>query len=250
VLAFDHRVQFVDMAAPHGAGHDRIVACKKLIAEGARQGAEGLSGAGVILDDRFGEEIFPGVTGCGRWVARPVELPGSRPLKFEAGNALGMHLRTWPGEHVAKCLVYMHPDDPPDLRRQQLDRLRELQAACIATFREFLIEVIPPADMPSDATTVARALEQIYAADVVPDWWKLPPSTNVACWDAITQVIRRNDPIAAACFCSDWKRAKRTCSADSAWRRALRWSRDLPWAARFSPTWPPRGLPETRGTPK
>ncbi len=48
--------------------------------------------------------------------------------------------------------------------------------------------------MPSDATTVARALEQIYAADVVPDWWKLPPSTNVACWDAITQVIRRNDP--------------------------------------------------------
>ncbi len=77
---------------------------------------------------------------------------------------------------------------------QQLERLRELQAACIATFREFLIEVIPPADMPSDATTVARALEQIYAADVVPDWWKLPPSTNEACWDAITQVIRRNDP--------------------------------------------------------
>jgi 5-dehydro-2-deoxygluconokinase len=105
-----------------------------------------------------------------------------------------MHLRTWPGEHVAKCLVYMHPDDPPDLRRQQLERLRELQAACVATFREFLIEVIPPADMPSDATTVARVLEQIYAADVVPDWWKLPPSTNVACWDAITQVIRRNDP--------------------------------------------------------
>ncbi len=42
VLAFDHRVQFVDMAAPHGAGHDRIVACKKLIAEGARQGADGV----------------------------------------------------------------------------------------------------------------------------------------------------------------------------------------------------------------
>ena len=81
-----------------------------------------------------------------------------------------------------------------DLREQQIDRLRELQAACIATFREFLIEVIPPADMPTDATTVARALEQIYAADIVPDWWKLPPNTNAAAWDAITQVIRRNDP--------------------------------------------------------
>jgi 5-dehydro-2-deoxygluconokinase len=182
------------MAAPYGAGRAQIVACKKLIAEGARQGAAGGSGAGVILDDRYGDEILPGVTGCGWWVARPVELPGSRPLAFEAGNALGMHLRTWPGEHIAKCLVYMHPDDPPLLRGQQMERLRELQAACTATFHEFLIEVIPPANMPQDATTVARALEQIYAADIAPDWWKLPPSTNVAVWDAISAVIRSNDP--------------------------------------------------------
>ena len=194
VLAFDHRAQFIDMAASRGVGQERIVACKKLIAEGARQGAAGLNGAGVILDDRFGEEIFPDVTGCGWWVARPVEQTGSRPLAFEAGNALGMQLRTWPGEHVAKCLVYMHPDDSPEMKQQQLERLRELQSACIATFHEFLIEVIPPSGMPSDATTVARALEQIYAADIVPDWWKLPPSTNAGVWDAITQVIHRNDP--------------------------------------------------------
>ena len=112
VLAFDHRAQFLDMAAPQGAGPDRIAACKKLIAEGARRGANGVGGAGIILDDRYGEDIFPGFTGCGWWVARPVELPGSRPLAFEAGNALGLHLRTWPGEHVAKCLVHLHPDDP------------------------------------------------------------------------------------------------------------------------------------------
>ena len=194
VLAFDHRAQFVEMAARHNAEPERIAACKQLIAEGARHGANGLSGAGVILDDRYGEEIFPGVTGCGWWVARPVEQPGSRPLTFEAGNALGMHLRTWPGEHVAKCLVYWHPDDPLELRQQQQERLRELQSACISTFHEFLVEVIPPADQPSDATTVARALEQIYAADVVPDWWKLPPCTTAAVWDAITKVIHRNDP--------------------------------------------------------
>ncbi len=194
VLAFDHRVQLVDMAAPYGAGPDRIAACKKLIAEGARRGANGMAGAGIILDDRYGEEIFPGFTGSGWWVARPVELPGSRPLAFEAGNALGLHLRTWPGEHVAKCLVYLHPDDAKELRQQQIERLRELQAACNATLHEFLIEVIPPADMSVDATTVARALEQIYAADVVPDWWKLPPSQNPATWEAITSVIARNDP--------------------------------------------------------
>ncbi|MEO7158740.1 MAG: PfkB family carbohydrate kinase, partial [Vicinamibacterales bacterium] len=205
VLAFDHRAQFVDMAAPHGAGADRIAACKRLIAEGARRGAKGARqdpastapgtpDAGVILDGRYGEAIFPEVTGCGLWVARPVELPGSRPLAFEAGASLALELRTWPGEHVAKCLVHYHPDDPPELRRQQLERLAELQDACVATHHEFLIEVIPPPGMPADATTVARALEQIFAADIVPDWWKLPPDPAPAAWEAITGMILRFDP--------------------------------------------------------
>jgi 5-dehydro-2-deoxygluconokinase len=90
--------------------------------------------------------------------------------------------------------VYFHPDDPPELRRQQIERLRELQGACAATSHEFLVEVIPPADLPADETTIARALEAIYAADVVPDWWKLPPSPAAAAWDAVTEVIGRHDP--------------------------------------------------------
>ena len=79
------------------------------------------------------------------------------------------------------------------MREEQIARLRELQEACIATFHEFLIEVIPPADMAADAGTVARALEQIYAAGIFPDWWKLPPNAHAVAWDAITQVIQRND---------------------------------------------------------
>jgi 5-dehydro-2-deoxygluconokinase len=194
VLAFDHRAQFVEMAAPHGGDAARIAACKRLIAAGARQGANASRGAGVIVDGRYGEDVLPTVTGTGLWVARPVELPGSRPLVFEAGSALAAELRTWPGEQVAKCLVYFHPDDPPELRRQQIERLRELQGACAATSHEFLVEVIPPADLPADETTIARALEAIYAADVVPDWWKLPPSPAAAAWDAVTEVIGRHDP--------------------------------------------------------
>jgi 5-dehydro-2-deoxygluconokinase len=194
VLAFDHRAQFVDMAAPHGAGADQIAQCKRLIADGARKGAAGAHGVGVIVDGRYGETIFPTVTGCGWWVARPVEAPGSRPLAFEAGAGLATELRTWPGEHVAKCLVHFHPDEPAALRDAQIARLKEAQAACDATHHELLIEVIPPASMPSDTTTLARALEAIYAADVVPDWWKLPPSATAAAWDSITAVIARHDP--------------------------------------------------------
>lgn len=194
VLAFDHRQQLEDIAARHGLGPQRIRDFKRLIALGAQRGAQGRRGAGVILDGRFGEEVLPSLTGRGWWVARPVELPGSRPLAFEAGDGLALQLREWPAEHVAKCLVSYHPDDDVALREQQLERLRQLQAACLGTGHEFLVEVIPPRELPRDAATLAQALEQIYEAGVRPDWWKLPPAASDAEWTQIAAAIRCHDP--------------------------------------------------------
>ncbi|MEP6825269.1 MAG: 5-dehydro-2-deoxygluconokinase [Ramlibacter sp.] len=193
ILAFDHRAQLEELAARNGLGEESIRAFKRLIAEGARRGAGTRAGVGVILDGRFGEEVLPGLTGRGWWVARPVELPGSRPLAFEAGEQLAVEMRSWPAEHVAKCLVSWHPADTPAMRQAKLARLEQLQAASVATGHEFLIEVIPPREMARDETTLATALEQIYAAGVRPDWWKLPPGDGDAEWEAITQVIARND---------------------------------------------------------
>ncbi len=194
ILAFDHRVQLEELADRHGASRARIHALKQLIAQGARQGAQQRAGVGIIVDGRFGEDVFPPMTGKGWWVARPVELPGSRPLEFEAGSHLATAMRTWPGEHVAKCLVSYHPQDPFPLREAQLARLAELQKASVDTFREFLIEVIPPRDMPSDGTTLPQALEQIYRAQIFPDWWKLPPCATAQEWESIDEVIQRHDP--------------------------------------------------------
>ena len=194
ILAFDHRMQLEELADRHGASHARIHAFKQLIAQGARQGAGQRSGVGIIVDGRFGEDVFPSMTGKGWWVARPVELPGSRPLQFEAGAHLATAMRSWPGEHVAKCLVSYHPHDTLALREVQLARLAELQKASVDTFHEFLIEVIPPRDMPSDANTLAEALEQIYRAGISPDWWKLPPAATAQEWEGITEVITRHDP--------------------------------------------------------
>lgn len=193
ILAFDHRMQLEEMAARHGVGNDRIPPFKALIAEGARRGAAQRAGVGVIVDGRFGEDVFPSVTGKGWWVARPVELPGSRPLQFEAGAGLGAAMRTWPGEHVAKCLVYYHPHDKPALRESQLAKLADLQRAAVDSFHEFLVEVIPPKDMPSDEDTVPLAIEQIYQAGIFPDWWKLPPAASAAGWEKTATVIHQHD---------------------------------------------------------
>ncbi|HEY6511628.1 MAG TPA: 5-dehydro-2-deoxygluconokinase [Burkholderiaceae bacterium] len=204
VLAFDHRSQFEDLARQHGADEQRIAAFKSLVAESAQRGyadaqrdiggpAE-LPSRGVIVDGRFGAKLLPQLTGHGAWVARPVEVPGSRPLTFEAGDTLWAELRSWPAEHVVKCLLAHHPDDEPGLMAQQLDSLAALARACHATGHELLLEVIPPAELPNDPHTLARALTQVYAAGVFPDWWKLPPPDGDAAWREIAAVIERHDP--------------------------------------------------------
>ena len=200
VFAFDHRVQLAELAGAAPDAAARIARFKHLLAEGARRGAETIRQGGnapafgAILDDRYGEDTLPMLTGTGWWIARPVELPGSRPLAFEAGPELALALRAWPTEHVAKCLVSYHPDDPAELRELQIRQLQALQLACVGTDRELLVEVIPPRELGLAPDTLARALEQIYAAGVWPDWWKLPPPDNALEWALIDACITRNDP--------------------------------------------------------
>ena len=195
VLAFDHRAQLEATAQAHDAAPGRIAEFKVLVAEAFLRASRGRRGTGVLVDDRYGEAILPRLTGHGFWVARPVEVPGSVPVAFEAGAALGLVLRAWPSEHVAKCLVLFHPDDPEALQRAQIDQVRTLEKACIATGREMLLELIPPSRPGNDVTTTARAMEALYVAGIRPDWWKLPPGVERSAWLAIDQAIERHDPL-------------------------------------------------------
>jgi 5-dehydro-2-deoxygluconokinase len=102
-------------------------------------------------------------------------------------------MRSWPGEHIAKCLVFYHPDDPAALRQEQLTSLGDLQAAALGTGHEFLIEVIPPKDMPIGSDTVSRAVAEIYATGIRPDWWKLPSLDDLG-WLEVDRLISLNDP--------------------------------------------------------
>src|SRR5690606_9799202 len=74
---------------------------------------------GVILDDRYGAELLPRLTTTAGWVGRAIEVPGSRPLEFEPRGHCGLVIRDWPVQHVVKCLVRYHPEDPLELRLMQ-----------------------------------------------------------------------------------------------------------------------------------
>jgi 5-dehydro-2-deoxygluconokinase len=134
------------------------------------------SGKGAIVDDRYGEEALFALTGSGMWLARPVEIPGSRPLAFEAGANVAAALRAWPAEHVAKCLSLSPLED--------LAQLRVLHDACLATGRELLVELV----------TQDPPLEALYAAGIRPDWWKLVPPENEQAWCSIESTIQTHDP--------------------------------------------------------
>ena len=192
-LAFDHRAQFEEIADRHGAGRESISRFKDLVGAAARQALNGRQAGGVIVDAVYGADPLAELSDGAWWIARPVEKPGSLPLEFEAGNEIGLHLRSWPEAQIAKCLVYYHPDDPEALRRRQESKLGDLYQACVATERDLLVEIIPPAARPLDHTTLARAMDNIYRAGVFPDWWKLPPPADDAAWAAISASIEGHD---------------------------------------------------------
>ena len=193
-LAFDHRFQFEQLANRHNADYDRISKFKSLIADAFCNAANDVQGAGAIVDSQYGEKALHRLTGNGYWIARPVEQPGSRPLRFESNNNIGLELRTWPAEHVVKCLVNYHPDDPESLRAEQESKLFELFEACLLTNHDLLLEVIPPSNLPRNAVTTARILTAIYDRGIYPDWWKLPPGNDPYEWKSTCDVIAHHDP--------------------------------------------------------
>ena len=191
-LAIDHRSQ---LEAMEGATPEKLSAFKVLAVKAAMQVADGKPGFGMLLDDKYGRDALF-ATGAAKdfWIAKPIELPGSRPLQFEFSQDLGSRLIEWPVDHCIKVLCFYHPDDPAALKAEQVEKLRAAYDAARKIGREILIEIIASKAGPVDDRTVARALTELYDAGLEPDWWKLEPQASAAAWAAIDTVIETRDP--------------------------------------------------------
>ncbi len=194
-LAIDHRSQLVSVCDELGLGHDKIVAFKRLAVEAAARVADGRPGYGMLIDERFGRDaFFDAATKNFSWIGRPVELPGSKPLKFEFSQDIGSQLVEWPLHHCIKCLCFYHPDDPKELKAEQQEKLRTLFEAARKVGRELLVEIIASKNGPLTDDTIPTAMEELYALGIKPDWWKLEPQESAAAWKKIDAVIAKNDP--------------------------------------------------------
>lgn len=195
VLAMDHRSQFEEMCERTGADPARIGDFKALTLKAVDRLAKGDPSFGLLLDGRFGMRGLEAAADYPYWIGRPIELPGSCPLEFECDADVGAELATWPPNHVVKCLVIYHPDDPLELRKRQERQLLRLQDASRKTHHELLVEIIASrSGHPIDDNTISRAIQQLYDIGIRPDWWKLEPSDNAAAWANIERTILKNDP--------------------------------------------------------
>jgi len=192
-LAIDHRAQLEDIADKAGAARERICDFKALAVRAAAEIADGQRGFGMLLDGTYGREALFRAADHDLWIARPVERPGSRPLRFETED-LGSHLAEWPVTHVIKCLCFYHPDDPEALRQEQEERLLTLYDAARTAGRELLVEIIASKHGRLGDDTTAIVLSRLYDLAIKPDWWKLEPQPSKNAWSGIGDVIRARDP--------------------------------------------------------
>jgi len=199
ILAFDHRKQLFDMAREVGTEPARVNKLKQLLVKATVAGSEHLGGSqvGVLIDDTYGQDALNDVTGRGWWIGRPVEFPSSRPIELEGGRSIGSRLKSWPREHIVKCLVFYHPDDAVELRHQQERQVLELWNACCDSGHELLLELIPPRNAEgnnkvSDEVYI-NSIKRFYNLGVKPDWWKLPPQ-SASNWQIISDLIAKRAP--------------------------------------------------------
>ncbi len=197
VLAFDHRIQFFQLAQSLGKTEVDVIAFKKVLFEAVWQLSKQpeLAGQiGILADDQYGQYALQHATGQGWWIGRPVERPGSYPLEFDNDLPVATQLIHWPKEHVVKCLVFYHPDDAPSIRAHQEARLLELWRATRISGHELLLEIIPPKSINSCSLedVVLRSMTRFYNLGLKPEWWKLP-LMEADNWRRLNQLIQTRD---------------------------------------------------------
>ncbi len=191
IFAFDHRMQFEEMP---GATPEKIGVFKTLCLDAATQVAGARPGFGLLCDDRLGRDALYKAAGTGLWIGRPVEDPGTCPLRLEPSLGLDFGgLADWPRDQVVKVLCFCHPDDDVALWDEQIATVRRLFTACRRNRLEFLLEVIPSENGTVADDTTADVIQRFYDAGVFPDWWKLEPMLTDTAWQATIAAIERND---------------------------------------------------------
>lgn len=195
ILAFDHRGSFKKLFGVKGGQETpeqqaMLQDAKYLVWEGAQRAVAGgvpSNRVGVLVDEEMGTRVAREAKEKGVLLAMPVEKSGQDVFDFEYGEDFGAHIEDF-DPTFSKVLVRWNPEDDPELNRLQGERLKRLGNWLHDKGRKFLFELLVPAtdsqlalvggsadayDTEVRPYATLRAIEQIRAAGIEPDIWKI-----------------------------------------------------------------------------
>ena len=199
LLAMDHRASLAkDVYGIHGeptpADIARMKADKMLVFHGllaAIDAGADSAAAGVLVDERYGEDVARAATKRGVDLAMPMEKSGQPLFTLEFGTLESgewlTHIKALDPAQV-KILVRYNPDFPASDRDGQLAALAQISKTLRAEKRTLMIELLVPAtkeqlakvggdakryDAEIRAGLTARVIADFQAHDVEPEIWKI-----------------------------------------------------------------------------
>jgi myo-inositol catabolism protein IolC len=196
ILPFDHRGSFQKRmfgwnSPLNEAQTAAIAAAKRIIYDGfiaALSAGVPKEKAGILVDEQFGAAILRDAAAEGIVTACPAEKSGQDEFDFEYSEDFAHHIEDF-DPSFCKVLVRYNPEGDRALNRRQAARLKSLSDFLVAESRSRLMfELLVPAEkaqldkLKGDKRAYDRelrpqlmvgAIEELQAAGVEPDVWKI-----------------------------------------------------------------------------
>jgi len=196
ILPFDHRGSFeTKMFGWHEpltqAQTDEIAAAKRVIFEGFQKAiADGVDKekAGILVDEQFGASILRDARSLGYHFAMAAEKSGQEEFDFQYGDDFAAHIEEFKPT-FSKVLVRYNPGGDAAMNKAQAAKLKRLSDYLQgAQGSLFMFELLVPAEKAQldevggdkkayDAKLrpglMVKAIEELQAAGVEPDVWKI-----------------------------------------------------------------------------
>jgi myo-inositol catabolism protein IolC len=213
VLAIDQRGWLTD--ALYGAGPltgqqlDTVRDLKLAVAEGAaaaqRAGAPGR--LGLLVDERFGTEAARCAQAAGLTLAMPIELDRQKVLTPEYDDWTA-HLEAF-NPDMGKVLIWHNTETDRAVLDAQLRGLAEIAGWLRGRRRPLMVEILAPPteeqlarcdgdherfDREILPDLTAAAIDEVLAADVHVDFWKLEGMPDTATFAKIRSHCEKTDP--------------------------------------------------------
>lgn len=223
IQPFDHRGSFQTKmfgwkGTLTGAQTAEIAATKRVIYDGFKAAIAGgvpRAKVAILVDEQFGAAILREAKAEGFTTACPAEKSGQEEFDFEYGDNFSRHIEAI-APTFCKVLVRYNPEGDRAVNQAQAARLRRLSdylASRRAT--RFLFELLVPAekaqldklrgdkkayDLQSRPGLMVQAIQELQAAGIEPDIWKVEGLDRREDYQKIVATARSGGRDTVACI--------------------------------------------------